>query len=328
MYSYTILLSLLSLAASFSLDTKTKYWAYTTSSLANTTSESCKKAYSAEIDCDEYLAALVNANEDRPYLPTMETSDFEHTCTKTCHDSLMSYIENVEDECSGDGDAALRGRGEYGEMEFENIPVSTVGRILEYTLMRSCATDETGENCYITQSSFIPYDLFTCEWTCAVAYWYNHHEYPYSEWQFGSRYYGGMGYEDNEDGSISRINLSGNVLVQHSSSFEDELEVAWSKVQECQANSTAPHFQTGIKGVDIGSGAAAAVKVAEASGNSTSVGSTSGNSTSEKASAGGSSSNGTAASTEDVPEDAAVGVRVSGGWTVTLILVASLVYVI
>ncbi|KAL4954682.1 hypothetical protein BDW69DRAFT_193877 [Aspergillus filifer] len=283
MYSHAILLSLLPLASTFSLDTKTKYWAYTTSSLANTTSESCKKAYSAEIDCDDYLVALVNANKERPYLPTMEFSDFDNTCTKTCHDSLMEYIENVEDKCSGEGDAALRGKGKYGEMEFENIPVSTVGRIFEYTLMRSCAEDETGENCYITQSSFIPYDLFACEWTCAVAYWYNQHEYPYSEWQFGSRYYGGMDYEYNEDGSTSPINLSGNVLVQHSS-FEDEMEEAWTTVQECQANSTAPHFQTGIKGVGVGFDAAAAVKDAETSGNSTSVGSMSSNSTGEKAS--------------------------------------------
>ncbi|KAL4965511.1 uncharacterized protein BDV14DRAFT_55914 [Aspergillus stella-maris] len=317
MYTPTILLSLLPLASSFSLNTKTKYWAYTTSSLANSTSEPCKKAYSAEIDCDEYLVALVNANEDRPYLPSMEASDFEQTCTQTCHDSLMSYIENIEDKCSGDEDAALRGKGKYGEMEFENVPVSTVGRIFEYTLMRSCAVDETGENCYITQSSFIPYDLFTCDWTCAVAYWYNQHEYPYSEWQFGSRYYGGMDYEYNEDGSTSPINLSGNVLVQHST-FEDEMEEAWSTVQECQANSTAPHFQTGIKGVDVGSDTAAAVEEAE----------TSGNSTSEKASTGGSSSNGTTASTEDVPEDAAVGVRVAAGWATTVILVSSLVYVI
>ncbi|KAL4939714.1 hypothetical protein BDV06DRAFT_32735 [Aspergillus oleicola] len=317
MHSYAILPFILPLATSFSLDTKTKYWAYTTSSLANTTSQSCKEAYKAEIACDYYLVALVNANEERQFLPSMEFSDFDDTCTKTCHDSLMEYIENVEDKCSGDGDAALKGRGKYGEMEFDEVPVSTVGRIFEYTLMRSCAEDETGENCYITQSSVIPNDYRSCSWTCATAYWYNQHEYPYSEWQFGSRYYGGMDYEFHEDGSTTPINVSGDVLIQHAV-LEKYMEEGWDNAQKCQANSTAPHFQTGIKGVDVGSDEVAAVKEAE----------TSSNSTSEKASASGSSPNGTAASTEDVPEDAAVGVRVASSWAATLILVSSLVYVL
>lgn len=146
-----LLLPLLPLTtAAFTLNTKTPYWSYTAASLANTTSEECKTAYSAEIACDPYLLALVNANGMRPYLPSMQKSNFTDTCTKTCHDSLAQYIQNVEHACSGPGDgggggggdAALKGVGVWGKMEFRNVPVVTVGRVLEYTLMSACAVDE------------------------------------------------------------------------------------------------------------------------------------------------------------------------------------------
>lgn len=143
-----LLLPLLPLTTAFTLNTKTPYWSYTAASLANTTSEECKTAYSAEIACDPYLLALVNANGMRPYLPSMQKSNFTDTCTKTCHDSLAQYIQNVEHACSGPGDgdgggdAALKGVGVWGKMEFRNVPVVTAGRVLEYTLMSACAVDE------------------------------------------------------------------------------------------------------------------------------------------------------------------------------------------
>lgn len=144
MHLHLTLLPLLPLTSAFTLNTKTPYWSYTTTSLANTTSEECKTAYSAEIACNPYLLALVNANEMRPYLPSMQKSNFTDTCTRTCHDSLAQYIQNVESTCSSpeDGDAALKGVGVWGEMEFRSVPVVTVGRVLEYTLMSACAVDE------------------------------------------------------------------------------------------------------------------------------------------------------------------------------------------
>lgn len=151
-------LTLLPLTSAFTLNTKTPYWSYTTTSLANTTSEECKAAYSAEIACNPYLLALVNANEMRPYLPSMQKSNFTATCTKTCHDSLAQYIQNVESACSNpeDGDAALKGVGVWGGMEFRNVPVVTVGRVLEYTLMSACAVDEY----VLFTSSLFPLCLF------------------------------------------------------------------------------------------------------------------------------------------------------------------------
>lgn len=81
----------------------------------------------------------------RPYLPSIEESNFTDTCTKTCRDSLAEYTQNVESACSspedGGGDAALKGVGIWGKMEFRNVPVATVGQVLEYTLMSACAVD-------------------------------------------------------------------------------------------------------------------------------------------------------------------------------------------
>jgi hypothetical protein len=145
MHLHLTLLPLFPLTTAFTLNTKTPYWSYTTTSLANTTSKECKTAYSAEIACDPYLLSLVNANKMRPYLPSMEESNLTDTCTKTCRDSLAEYIQNVESACSspedGGGDAALKSVGVWGKMEFRNVPVATVGRVLEYTLMSACAVD-------------------------------------------------------------------------------------------------------------------------------------------------------------------------------------------
>ncbi|KAL4974015.1 hypothetical protein BDW66DRAFT_153300 [Aspergillus desertorum] len=208
-----VLFRLLSLAHTFTLDAESEYWSYTTSSLANTTSQTCKDAYSAEIACNEYLVALVTANEDRSLLPLMEPSNFTETCTKTCHDSLTSYIRNVEEKCSETTDAALKGVGVCGKMDFENVPVATVGRIFEYTLMRSCAEDENGRNCYITQSSVIP-TTFDCSWSCAIAYRYDQHKYPYSDWSFGNERFAKV-YYGKDRGRNTMINNARDVLVQH-----------------------------------------------------------------------------------------------------------------
>ncbi|KAL4998661.1 hypothetical protein BDV10DRAFT_69540 [Aspergillus recurvatus] len=297
------LLPLLRLAQAFTLDTKSEYWSYTTSSLANTTSQTCKNAYSAEIACDEYLVALVAANEDRSFLPLMEPSNFTDTCTRTCYDSLRGYIQNVEEKCSETTDVALKGVGIWGKMEFKDIPVATVGRIFIYTLMRSCAEDENGENCYITQSSVIP-TTFDCSWSCAIAYRYNQHEYPYSEWSFGDERFAEVYY--GKDGKNTVINDSRNVLVQHPV-LSKQMEKAWKTAKGCLSGNTT--FKTGIEGVEIGSDTHAAVKAstAENTGNST------GGSESASASEGSSTGN---ASSSPVPEDGAASLKVAGLITV------------
>ncbi|KAL4988662.1 hypothetical protein BDW68DRAFT_87534 [Aspergillus falconensis] len=297
------LLPLLRLAHGFTLDTKSEYWSYTSSSLANTTSKACKDAYSAEIACDEYLVALVTANEDRSFLPLMEPSNFTDTCTKTCHDSLTGYIQNIEEKCSETTDAALKGVGVWGKMEFKNVPVATVGQIFKYTLMRSCAENENGENCYITQSSVIP-TTFDCSWSCAIAYRYNQHEYPYSEWSFGDERFAEVYY--GKDGGNTVINESRNVLVQHAV-LSKQVEKAWKTAKGCLSGNGT--FKTGIEGVGIGSDTHAAVKesTTESSGDSTSV--------SESASASGGSSTGNATGSPE-PEDRAASLKGAGLVTV------------
>ncbi|RDW63177.1 uncharacterized protein DSM5745_10288 [Aspergillus mulundensis] len=307
-------LLLLSLTNAFSLDTNSEYWSYTTGALANTTSQACKKAYSAEIACDEYLVALVSAGETRAFLPYMEFSNFTDTCTKTCHDSLTSYIHNVEGKCSEDTDAALKGVGKWGEMEFKNIPVVTVGRIFEYMLMRSCAEDENGENCYITQSSVIPI-TFDCSWSCAIAYRYNQHEYPYSEWAFGNEYAADVYYGKNGRSTVT--DKYRNILTQHAV-LQGQMDTAWNTASECLAGNGT--FKTGIKGVEIGADADAAVKAA-------STAESSADNTSESSDASGASSNGTS-STSTGPEDgAAANVRVVG-WVTLLDFVLSLAFLV
>ncbi|KAL4782253.1 hypothetical protein BJX76DRAFT_297617 [Aspergillus varians] len=307
MYPFILPFLLFPLTSSFTLDTKSTYWRYTTSSLTNTTSQTCKEAYSAEIACDEYLVTLVNANEDRHFLPSMTQSNFTNTCTKTCHSSLATYITNVEKACTEPGDAALKGVGVWGEMKFTKIPVATIGRIFEYTLMRSCAEDETGENCYISQSSIIP-SKFSCSWACAVAYWYNQHEYPYSEWQFGSTEGRGVEIEYDADGNERPVNRLSDVLVQHAV-FSSQMDGAWRIAEGCVNGSVS--FKTGIEGVELGVGDETAVKV----GTNESSGSGSGG-----------SSNGTTSSTSSDSEGSgAVRIRAAGGWLV-MVFMSGLVF--
>ncbi|KAL2830102.1 hypothetical protein BJY01DRAFT_121116 [Aspergillus pseudoustus] len=243
----SILLFLSPFTTSLSLDTKTKYWGYTTSSLANTTSQKCKDAYSADIACDDFLAGIVNANEMRGFLPDMEYDNFTLTCTATCHSSLLDWIANLEDKCDQPGDAALRGVGHrWREMEFEPIPVVTVGRIFEYTLMRACAEDEDGENCYITESSVLASD-FHCSWTCAAAYYWNQHLYPYSDWEFGT-VDGDVEIEIDEDGDLWEYNKWNHILVEHPDRYNMSGE-GWQTIVDCGFDKGDVPFGTGIEGV-------------------------------------------------------------------------------
>ncbi|KAL4816854.1 hypothetical protein BDW67DRAFT_38996 [Aspergillus spinulosporus] len=290
------LFPLILLVHAFNLDTKSEYWSYTTSSLADTTSQTCKDAYSAELDCDEYLVALIAANEDRSLLPVMDPTNFTNTCTKGCHDSLTSYIQNVEEKCSETTDAALKAVGIWGKMEFENVPVATVGRIFRYMLLRSCAEDENGKNCYINQSSIIP-TTFDCSWSCALAYRYNQHKYPYSEWSFRDEKSAEIHYSKDWGGTV--IHNSRNVLVQHAV-LNQQMEEAWKTVNGCLSSNGT--FKSGIEGVEVGLNTDTAVKASTA----VSTGNSKGGS--ESASITVSSSNGAVSASPD-PENGAASLK-------------------
>lgn len=139
------LLALMPLSYAFSLDTQTEFWNYTSSSLADTTSSKCKKAYSAQIDCDPLLADLVAASEERYMLPDYDMDMFFDMCTATCHDSVKDYINNVQESCSYPEDAALaveEGTSlSFVDPEFITVPVETIANLFLYTLMRSCAKE-------------------------------------------------------------------------------------------------------------------------------------------------------------------------------------------
>ncbi|KAL4889646.1 hypothetical protein BDV59DRAFT_186292 [Aspergillus ambiguus] len=229
------------LSHAFSLSTISAHWNYTTNSLATTTSSRCQEAYSAKIDCNEYLVQLVNAGEERHFLDSMEPQNFTRTCTSTCQSSLSDYIENVRSSCTEPGDAAVKSLGFLGQKGTENVPVQTVGLLFQYTLMRSCSKDEVGNFCYIQESSYLPTD-FDCDWVCALAYYWNRHEYPYSSWRVG-------------DPSVLEINSEthhrvkvGNDMLFMDSVEDMSIDEGWKNIQKCgYGNSTSAPFDIGIK---------------------------------------------------------------------------------
>jgi hypothetical protein len=119
--------------ATFDLNTSGPSWAYTTKDLADTTSQTCKDAYSASIDCDETLLKIV-ASMDPDFDP--QSSDLQAMCTTTCSDSLSQYIKNVKAACNKDGD--LAGIASGNKYIYE-APVATVGQVFQYKYGQSCA---------------------------------------------------------------------------------------------------------------------------------------------------------------------------------------------
>ncbi|KAF4168813.1 hypothetical protein CNMCM6936_000758 [Aspergillus lentulus] len=222
---------------SFSLNTPTKYWNYTTASLSSTTSQECKDAYSANIDCDDFLLALAVSKEGRWWLPEYDSAMFDRTCTATCQSSLSAYVANVEKTCNKASDAAFKTNDldDLGDKVF--VPVVTLGHILQYALMRSCAKDDDGTYCYIGQSSTY-YDDGGCDWTCALAYFWVCHEYPYDNYQFGIRMKG-----MTEDGQRVQL-ISSSVL------FNDwqNSTYGWATVEKCgwTKNDTLPLYNMGM----------------------------------------------------------------------------------
>lgn len=119
--------------ATFSLNTSGPSWDYTTKDLADTTSQACKDAYSASINCDETLLEIV-ASMDPNFNP--QSSDLQAMCTTTCSDSLSQYIKNVNAACDKDGDLAGVASG---NTYIYQAPVATVGEVFQYKYGQSCA---------------------------------------------------------------------------------------------------------------------------------------------------------------------------------------------
>lgn len=119
--------------ATFNLNTAGPSWDYTTKDLANTTSQACKDAYSASINCDETLLKIV-ASMDPDFDP--QPSDLQAMCTTTCSDALSQYIKKVNAACNKDGDLAGI---DNGNKYIYQVPVATVGEVFQYEYSQGCA---------------------------------------------------------------------------------------------------------------------------------------------------------------------------------------------
>ncbi|KAJ5782325.1 hypothetical protein N7457_004099 [Penicillium paradoxum] len=165
--------------ATFDLDTSGPSWAYTSEDLADTTSQACKDAYSASINCDETLLKIV-ASMDPDFDP--QPADLEAMCTTTCSDSLSQYIKNVNAKCDKDGDLAGLNAGR--KLDYE-VPVATVGEVFQYKYSQACATSGS-DYCFVTypRSPDWASGEFPCDNECAVKFFQNAHNQPGSAYFF------------------------------------------------------------------------------------------------------------------------------------------------
>lgn len=131
------ILPLSSRVLGFSLNTSGPDWDYVASNLANSTSQECKDAYSANIDCDITLLGLV-ASMRPSFVAT--SSDLAQTCSSTCKASLDTYVANVTAVCTKPGDKAMVSLG--GECcNYTTAPVQLVGQIFQYHFVIDCSKD-------------------------------------------------------------------------------------------------------------------------------------------------------------------------------------------
>lgn len=147
--SFTILLTTLIpqlVVATFTLQDQGPDWDYTTKDLAPSTSQKCKDAYIAPIDCNPTLLGLVASM--RPlFKPTSQ--DLADTCTSECAASLEKYVQNVRAACTTDGDHAQESLGAAGNVDsirsngYKLDPVETVGRVFQYVMARSCGRNRS-----------------------------------------------------------------------------------------------------------------------------------------------------------------------------------------
>ena len=124
-------------AATFSLNVSGPDWDYTSTALTNTTSQACRDAYSASIDCDPTLLGLV-ASMRPSFAPT--AADLDATCTSACKASLDAYVQNVTAVCSAPGDQAQESLG-GACCQYTTQPVQLVGQIFQYQFATACSKD-------------------------------------------------------------------------------------------------------------------------------------------------------------------------------------------
>ncbi|ROW03686.1 hypothetical protein VMCG_05350 [Cytospora schulzeri] len=234
--------------SSFSLNLSGPDWDYTAKDLANTTSEACRTAYSAQIDCDDTLLGYV-ASMRPAFDPT--SNDLDRTCTTTCSDSLASYVQNVIDVCDQPGDLANEAAGSKS-VEAKD-PVALVGQIFQYTFAQNCKKDDTGY-CTLQDGSIGDADDFSCDDKCTLMFYTNAHNYAASGWLF-SYYY----------------------LVGESSWWEEEYSKGWKTAKSCGAKenlhpiASLPDGDVASSGIVGATGTTSASSTAETSGGSTST---------------------------------------------------------
>jgi hypothetical protein len=123
-------------SAIFNLNASDPDWDYTASDLANTTSATCKSAYSAPIDCGPTLLGLV-ASMRPAFDPS--PSDFDNMCVPACKASLTAYIEGVQETCTEPGDKAQESPWGGDWAGYVLNPVEIVGQLFQYTWNSECS---------------------------------------------------------------------------------------------------------------------------------------------------------------------------------------------
>jgi len=203
----------LSAASAFNLNTSGPDWDYTAKDLANTTSQACKDAYSAEIDCDVTLLGLV-ASMRPAFQP--ESTDFTNTCTSTCNSSLSAYVQGVQKACTAEGDKAQESVGGGDNVDMYLDPVAIVGQIFQYEWVKDCSQLPNGTFCYFERTSYAsPGDTFSCDDECAIDFYEAAHDFPASAKQFN--YYW---------------------LISRGDWWASDFAAGWARVEECR-NGTA-----------------------------------------------------------------------------------------
>ncbi|MCJ1436145.1 hypothetical protein MMC27_005523 [Xylographa pallens] len=195
-------------AATFSLNVSGPDWDYTSTALTNTTSQACRDAYSASIDCDPTLLGLV-ASMRPSFAPT--AADLDATCTSTCKASLDAYVQNVTAVCSKSGDQAQESLG-GACCQYTTQPVQLVGQIFQYHFATACSKDSTGDYCYLSESeSDDPSPAEVCTDECVADFYQAAHDFKASGWEFNYYY-----------------------LVSQSAWWMDQFSEGWTALQSCQ----------------------------------------------------------------------------------------------
>ncbi|MCJ1285013.1 hypothetical protein MMC26_004350 [Xylographa opegraphella] len=194
--------------ATFSLNVSGPDWDYTSTSLTNTTSQACRDAYSASIECDPTLLGLV-ASMRPSFAPT--AADLNATCTSTCKASLDAYVQNVTAVCSKPGDQAQESLG-GACCQYTTQPVQLVGQIFQYHFASACSKDSEGDYCYLSASeSDFAYPADVCSDECVAAFYQTAHDFTASGWEFDYYY-----------------------LVSQSTWWIAQFSQGWTNLQSCQ----------------------------------------------------------------------------------------------